>query len=98
MPDACDTAFENGAIAVAVLSVERAEPKRIHRSYWPRSHRKNIAKNAADARGGPLERFDEARVIMRFDLERHAPVVANVHHTAIFAGAYDDPFARCWRA
>ena len=50
--------------------VERTEAQRIHHRDRPRAHGEDVAQNAADAGGRALKRLDEARVIVRFDLER----------------------------
>src|SRR5437868_14121972 len=68
---------------------DRPETQAVHRRDWPGTHCKHIAKNTADACGGALERFNKARMIVRFDFEVDTPVVTNTHDAAISAGRHD---------
>src|SRR6185369_396191 len=45
--------------------------------------------NAADARRRALKRFDKRRMIVRLDLERGAPAIAEIDDTGILAGRND---------
>ena len=67
--------------------VERAEAERIHHRDGPRAHGEDVAQDAADAGGRALERLDEAGVIVRFDLERDGPAVADVDDAGVLARA-----------
>src|SRR5262245_58636400 len=66
-------------------TAQRSESKAVHCGYRPRSHRENIAQDAADARGRPLERFDVGRVVVRLDLERDGQTVADIDDAGIFS-------------
>src|SRR5688572_23583754 len=70
--------------------VERAKSKRVHRGYRPGAHGEDIAEDPSDAGRGALERLDETWVIVRFDLERYAPVVTDIDHTGIFTWRNND--------
>ena len=95
MRDAGDHAFENAAIARAGLGiVERPEAQRVQHGDGPRAHGENVAQNAADAGGRALERLDEARVIVRFDLERDGVAVADIDDAGVLAGALQDAACR----
>ncbi len=60
MRNACDDARQQRSIAASVLRVvQRSETQTVHRGNWTRTHRKNVAKNAADACRCTLKRFDE---------------------------------------
>src|SRR5579864_578608 len=69
------------------------EAQRIHHCDWPRAHGEDIAQNAADAGGRALERFDERRVIVRFDFEGAGPTVADVNDAGILARSLQHEFA-----
>ena len=86
--DAGDHAFDDAAVARAVLRiVERAEAQRIHHRDGPRAHGEDVAQDAAHAGGRALERLDEARVVVRFDLEGDHPAVADVDDAGVLARA-----------
>ena len=74
-----------GSVSRGRSRVDRPESQRIEHRNRPRAHRENIAQDSADARRRALKRLDEARMVVRFDLEhRHEPV-ADVDHARIFA-------------
>ena len=68
-----------------------AETQRVDRANRPRPHREDIAHNAADSRGGALERLDGARMVVRLDFEGDGQTVADVDDAGVFlAGADQD--------
>jgi len=67
--------------------VDAAEPQRIHHSDRPRTHRQDVADDAADAGGRTLVGLREARVIVALGLERHCPTVTDIDD----AGLLTDP-------
>ncbi len=95
MSDAVNAAFQNRFVAIAVFYViEMSEPQRVHQRDRTRAHRENVAQNSADAGRRALKRFDKRRMIVRFDLKRDAPIVADVHDARIFSRRHDDALAR----
>ena len=70
-----------------------SETQGIHCRDRARAHRENVAQNAADAGCRALKRFDKRRVIVRFDLECDAPIVADVHDARVFARWNNNAFA-----
>ena len=60
------------------------KPQRVHHRDGACAHGENVAQNSADASGGSLKWFDKRRVIVRLDLERAGPAVANVNDAGIF--------------
>src|ERR1044072_8857735 len=73
--------------------IERTKAQAIHRRNWARAHRKDVAKNSPDTRCGTLKRFDERRMIVRLDLERRAPAVAEIDNAGVLARRYDHAWA-----
>ena len=65
--------------------VERAEAQRVQQRDRPRAHREDVADDAADAGRRALIRFDERRVIVRFDLEDRGEPVADVDRAGVLA-------------
>jgi hypothetical protein len=78
--DARDDATEEVAVARVI---ERAEAERVQDRDRPRAHREDVAHDAADARRGALVRLDGRGVIVRLDLERDAPAVADVDDAGV---------------
>ncbi len=77
-----DLRLAGGAAASAA---DRPEAQRIHDRHRPCAHRKNVAQYAANAGRGALERLDKRRMIVRFDLERACPAVADVDDAGVLA-------------
>ena len=76
------------AAEVLLLRIhDGAEAQRIQHGDRPRAHRKNIAQDSADAGGRALKRLHVAGMVVRFDLERRAKPVADIHHAGVFARA-----------
>ena len=93
MGDAAHHAFQNAPITFAVFGiVKRAEADGIHHGDRPRTHREDVAQNAANACGRALERFNKAGVVVRFNLERHAIAAADVDDARVLAGAEQHVF------
>jgi hypothetical protein len=89
-----DTRHDSGeerAIASPVARVfERAEAYGVHRRDGARAHREDVAKYSAHARRRALKRFDERRMIVRFDFEGRAPSVAHINDARVLARRHDD--------
>ena len=64
-----------------------AEAQRVHDRDRAGAHRDDVAHDAADAGRGALERLDVARVVVRLDLERDRPALADVEHAGVLAHA-----------
>ena len=82
MADAADGARE--------MVVGGAEAKAVEERDGPGAHRRDVAKDPADARGRTLERLDRRRVIVALHLERHRETVVEVEHAGVLAGALED--------
>ena len=67
------------------LHADRPEAQRIHHRDRPRAHGENVAQNSADAGGRALKRLDKRRMIVRLDLERAGPAVADVDDAGVLA-------------
>ena len=67
-----------------------AEAQRVQAGDGPRAHREDVAQDAADARGRPLVRLDEARVVVRLHLEDGGEPVADVDDARVLARPLDD--------
>ena len=79
-----DAVHDAGGVGV----VDRAEAQRVHDGDRARAHRDDVAHDAADAGRGALERLDVARVVVRLDLERDRPALADVEHAGVLAHAH----------
>ena len=55
-----------------------------------RPHREDVAHDAADAGGGALMGFDEARMVVRLHLEDRGEPVTDVDYAGVLAGPLDD--------
>ena len=73
--------------ATGVVGVRRTESELVHHRDGPGPHRHDVADDAADAGRRALVRLDVGRVVVRLDLERHRPAVADVDHTGVLADA-----------
>jgi len=71
---------------VAIVG-NRPERQRVHGANRPRAHGKDVAHDAADARGRALERLDRARMVVRLDLERDGQSIADVNDAAFSSPA-----------
>ena len=67
--------------------IRRAKAQRVHIRNRPRTHREDIAQDAANAGRRTLIRLDIAGVIMRLHLENRRLTVANINHARILTGA-----------
>src|SRR6266849_704541 len=79
-PTGSKTRFHTG-----LSHTDRPKPQRIHHRYGPRAHGENVTQNAADARSRTLKRLNKRRMIVRLDLERARPAVADVNNAGILA-------------
>ena len=76
------------AVAIACFwIIQGSEPDGIHDRNGTRAHGKDVAQNSAHPSCRSLERFDEAWVIVRFDLKRDGHTVADIDDSRILAGA-----------
>ena len=83
MPDPRDRAAEQVARAVGTRRL--AEAERVEHSDRAGPHREHVPEDPADPCGSTLERLDGARMIVRFDLERHRQATADVDGAGILA-------------
>ena len=82
---AYDSVDDTPVSAAGFRVVEHAEAKRVHHGDGPRAHREDVPQNAADARCRTLERLNETRVVVRFDLERSRISAADVDDPSVLA-------------
>ena len=82
--DAGDDAVHH---ARGVGVVDGAEAQLVHDGDRAGAHRDDVADDAADAGRGALVRLDEARVVVRLDLEGDRPAVADVDDAGVLADA-----------
>ena len=54
------------------------------------AHREDVAQDAADSGGSPLERLDGRGMVMTLNLESQALTFAEIHHAGVFAGPHQD--------
>src|SRR6185295_10189558 len=88
--DTCNDTGQQRSITTTVLRViERSEAQAIHRRNRTRAHREDVAQDAADTSRRALKRLDERRMIVRLDLERRAPPIAEIHDAGILARRND---------
>jgi hypothetical protein len=66
--------------------VERTESQRVEKRDRARTHREDVADDAADAGRRALIRLDERRMIVRLDLEDGGEPIADIDGAGIFAG------------
>ena len=81
----------HGAVhdAGGVRVVDGAEAQRVHHGHRAGAHRDDVADNPADAGRGALVGLHERRRVVRLDLERHGPAVAQVGDTGVLADAHE---------
>src|SRR5512133_4301234 len=65
---------------------DRPEAQRIHHRDWTRTHREDVTQNSANASRSSLEWLNERWMVVRLDLERAGPHVANVDDPGILSG------------
>ena len=85
--DPGDGAGEKGAV---LRNRQRSEAERVHQRHGSGAHREDVAQDAADAGGGALERFDEGRMVMRFDLEHGCESIADGDRAGVFSRPLED--------
>ena len=90
MRDAAHHAFDNAAVAGHGFRrresiVNRSETNRVHHRDGPRAHGEDVAQDAAHAGGRALKRLDEARMIVRFDLEGDDVAGADIDDAGVLA-------------
>ncbi len=82
--DAADHALGHRA---ALRVFERPEAQRVQDGQRPGAHGEDVPQDAAHPGGGPLERLDEAGVVVGLDLEDGGQAVADVHHPGVLPRA-----------
>ena len=89
--DAGDHARKKTTVGLGLLRVplDGAEAEGIHEEDRTRSHGEDVADDAADTGGRPLEGLDRAWVVMTLDLEGHGPAVADVDDACILLARLD---------
>jgi len=70
-----------------------AEAQRVEDRDRPRADREDVAQDAADPRRRALERLHRRGVVVRLDLERDDPAVADGHRAGVLARAERQPRA-----
>src|SRR5712664_2819220 len=76
-------------IAVARV-VHRAKAEAVEQRHGTRTHRKDVAEDAAGAGRGPLIWLDGRRMVVRLDLEGDSPTAGQPQHAGVLARALDD--------
>src|SRR6185369_4813510 len=71
----------------------RPEAQRIHHRHRPCTHREDVPENSAHTGCSPLEGLNERWMVVRLDLERAGPAIADVDDPGIFTGALHHKFA-----
>ena len=84
---AADAAHHTVDHAAGIGCVGGAEPQLVHHRDRAGPHRHDVADDAADTGGRALVRLDVRRVVVRFDLERDRPAVADVDDARVLADA-----------
>ena len=84
---AADAAHDAVDHAAGIGGVGGAEPQLIHHRDRPGAHGHDVADDAADAGGRALVGLDVGRVVVRLDLERDGPAVADVDDAGVLADA-----------
>ena len=87
-----DTGDDAGGDSRGIRVVDRAESELIHDGDGAGPHRDDVADDAANAGRSPLVRLDVARVVVRFDLERHGPAVADINDASVLADTHEEVF------
>ncbi len=72
--------------------VEIPKAQGVHHGNWPCAHRNNVANNATNTGSSALEGFDEAGVVVTFNLEGHRPPFTNIDYTRVFSHAHHQVF------
>ena len=85
--DPGDGAGEEGAV---LRHRQRPEAQRVHERHGAGAHREDVPQDAADPGGGALERFDEGRMVVRFDLEDGCEALADGDRAGVFAWPLED--------
>ena len=70
-----------------------AEAQRVHHRDRAGAHGEDVADDAADAGRRALVGLDEARVVVRLDLERDGEALADVDDAGVLADAGEHPVA-----
>ena len=86
------TAAYDSAIAGACGSIIQAtEAQRIHHGDGARTHRKDVAQDAADSGGRALVRLDRGGVVVALDAHRDGEAVTDVDDAGALTGADEHP-------
>ena len=78
--------------------VEGTEAERVQKTDGPRTHREDVADDAADAGRGTLIGLDKRRMVVRLDLEDRRESTANIDGTGILSRPLHDLRALRWAA
>ena len=82
-----DARDDTGQDATGVGGVRGTEAQRVHHRQRARTHREDVADDAADPRGRALIGLDVRRMIVRLDLEGDRPTITDVDDSGVFADA-----------
>ncbi len=89
-----DTGHDTRQYAQGVGVGRVAEPQRVHHRDGPRAHAEDVAHDPADAGGRALVRLDVGGVVVRFDLERDRPAIADIDHAGVLPDAHQQRVGR----
>ncbi len=88
-----DTADHTVEHPASVGGIGGAEAQLVHHRDRPRTHRHDVADDAADTRGRTLVGLDVGGVVVRFHLERDGPPVTDVDDAGVLADSGQHPGA-----
>ena len=90
--DSCDDTCEEAAIGFDVFAFagDGAEAQGVEGENGACAHGKDIANDATDACGGPLEGFDGAGMIVAFHFESDRPAVTDIDDPGVFFARFDE--------
>ena len=67
--------------------IQRSKAQGIHDRDGPGPHGNNVANDSAHPGCGSLKRFDEAWVVVAFDLEGDCPAFSDIDNSSVFSHA-----------
>src|SRR5262249_36522895 len=93
----CDTrndTLQNAAVTCARhWIIGWPEAKRIHHRDWTGAHGEDVAQDSAHTSGRALKGLDEARMIVRFNLESNRVTLADIDDSRVLARTLENEFA-----
>src|SRR6266700_3759690 len=81
------------AVEMAAGRGQRTKPERVEQRDRPRTHRDDVADDAADPGGGALVWLDCGRMVVRLDLEHRSPTLPDLDRAGVLARALQHGFS-----